>query len=68
MFYELAHFKYPTHYAYVFQHQDSGCIHCLKYNSSKLEWTYYNYEEWESCKEHMIRGLEPGSWGFEPEV
>lgn len=65
MFNELAHFKYPTHYVYVFQHQHTGHIHCLKYNNRKIDWTHYQYEEWEQCKEYMIQELEWGTWGFE---
>lgn len=64
MFYELAHFRYPTHYAYVFQHCDSGVIHCIKYNKRQIDWTYYAYEEWHICKEYMIESLPLGQWGF----
>ncbi len=63
----LAHFRYPTHFAYVFQHELSGQIHCLKYNQRSIDWTYYAYEQWDQCKEYMIEALPLGVWGFTPD-
>lgn len=60
----LAHFQYPSHYAYVYQHCDSGHIHCLKYDQRHIDWTYYTYEEWDQCKEYMLTPLPMGQWGF----
>lgn len=64
----LAHFQYPTHYVYVFQHADSGHIHCLKYSRRGIRWEYFRYEEWEQCKEYMITDLPDHSWGFEEDL
>jgi hypothetical protein len=63
----LAHFQYPSHYTYVYQHCDSGHIHCLKYNQRHIVWTYYTYEEWATCKEYMIEPMPNGIWGFTPD-
>lgn len=60
----LAHFCYVTHYTYVYQHCDSGHIHCLKYNQSRIDWTYWSYSEWDHCKEHMITPMPTGVWGY----
>jgi len=62
----LAHFQYPTHYVYVFQHCDSGHIHCLKYSKRRgIVWEFFDYSDWDSCKEYMIVDLPDHSWGFE---
>jgi hypothetical protein len=51
---ELAHFYYPTHCVYVYQYCDSGRIHCVKYDSHHIEWEYFEYQDWDDCKEYMI--------------
>lgn len=63
-FVELAHFQYPTHNTYVFQHCLSGRIHCLKYSRRGITWDYFEYPEWLVCKEHMITDLPDSGWGF----
>lgn len=64
---ELAHFRYPSHYAYVYQHCDSGRIHCLKYSRRGLLWETFDYNEWELCKEYMITELPEYTWLFSPD-
>lgn len=61
---ELAHFKYPTHFSYVFQHQDSGRIHCIKYSKRGIVWEHFEYGDWDQCKEYMITDLPESGWGF----
>lgn len=63
---ELAHFRYPRHFAYVYQYGDSGRIHCLKYNTAGyVRWEHFEYTEWDLCKEWMITDLPDHSWGFQ---
>lgn len=62
---ELAHFKYPTHYAYVYQYGEGGRIHCLKYSRRGIRWETFEYSDWGLCKEYMISDLPDHSWGFE---
>jgi hypothetical protein len=63
-FNELAHFRYPTHCSYVFQHCDSGRIHCLKYSTRGIRWETFDYGDWDQCKEYMITDLPDYTWGF----
>jgi hypothetical protein len=61
----LAHFKYPTHYAYVYQYSEGGRIHCLKYSKKGIVWEYFEYSEWDQCKEYMLSDLPDHTYGFE---
>ena len=61
---EIAHFRYPTHYAYVYQYGEGGRIHCLKYSKRGIRWESFDYSDWDNCKEYMITDLPDHSWGF----
>ena len=61
---ELAHFRYPTHYTYVYQVNDTGRVHCIKYSQRGMVWEHFDYAAWEECKEYMITDLPDHTWGF----
>lgn len=50
----LAHVRYPTHYVYVYQYDHGGRIHCLKYSHTAIQWSTFDYCDWDMCKEYMI--------------
>lgn len=60
----VAHFRYRTHFAYVFKHVGSDRLHCIKYGKRGIIWDHFDNNDLEKCKEYMINDLPDCSWRF----